>query len=440
MVVAILSGVILALLAYSASGDDPNAPVGADSHAAAGNDWPPILDPDPEVMPPKWDWQLAVPVQVNADSSIKIYDIDFFQNENSGAVDTLHGLGNHVICYLDVGSWEDWRDDAGDFPQSILGEGYDGFPDERWLDIRDVDPAQSQTGEALAAILRARFDRALNMGCDAIEPDNMDVYDETAHDPSGFPLTYEDQIYFNLWVAQEVHQRGMLVGLKNDINQAHDPDIYNTFDFVVSEECVQYDECDFFSDFLALNKPVFLAEYSLALNAFCPEAKASRLSAIKKRPALNTIREDCSAYYTVPVADSQEVVTPVNQAAMITLSGSDPGGDPLTFTLVDGPSHGSLTGTAPDLTYDPNLDYSGPDSFTFTVTDGTEVSAPATVSISVCQSWDVNCSGNIDILDIVQVGNHWGETGAPGWIREDVNGEGVINILDVILIGNHWGQ
>lgn len=267
------------------------------SLAANAVDWPPTLDPNPAIQPPKWDWQLAVPVKLNPDTSIQIYDIDMFQNERSGIVQTLHGKGYKVICYVDVGSWENWRDDQSTFPKSILGSGYDGFPDERWLDIRDVNPAQSKTGTALAKILSARLNRAQAMGCDAIEPDNMDGYDKTAHDPSGFPLTYEDQIYFNRWVADAAHARGMLVGLKNDINQAHDARIYSAFDFVVSEECFQYGECGFFSDFLALNKPVFEAEYSLALSRFCPSAKASRISAIKKRNALNATRADCTAYY-----------------------------------------------------------------------------------------------------------------------------------------------
>lgn len=276
-----LFGVLLALSPYSATGAD----------------WPPTLDPNPAVQPPKWDWQLAAPIKVNPDSSIKIYDIDMFENEESGAIETLHGKGYKVICYLDVGSWENWRDDKDDFPASILGATYSGFPDERWLDIRDVNPRKSTTGTKLAEILTKRFDRAQKMGCDAIEPDNMDGYDKTAHEPSGFPLTYEDQIYFNLWVAGNVHNRGMLVGLKNDINQAHDSRIYTTFDFVVSEQCFQYNECDFFSDFLNLNKPVFEAEYKLALSKFCPKAKASRISAIKKRNSLNATRQDCSAYY-----------------------------------------------------------------------------------------------------------------------------------------------
>jgi outer membrane protein assembly factor BamB len=57
-----------------------------------------------------------------------------------------------------------------------------------------------------------------------------------------------------------------------------------------------------------------------------------------------------------------------------------------------------------------------------------------------CPDWDVNEDGNIDILDVVRVGLHWGETGTPDWIREDVNDDGSIDILDVAVIGLHWGE
>lgn len=264
---------------------------------AMAADWPPVLNPNPAVQPPKWDWQLTTPIVINPDTTIRIYEIDMFDNEHRSAVQALHGKGYRVICYVDVGSWENWRDDASTFPASILGTAYSGYPDERWMDIRDVNPAKSQTGTALAHILDARFDRARNMGCDAIEPDNDDGYDPTAHESTGFPLSYDDQIYFNLWVAGEAHARGMLIALKNDFNKAHDSKIYNAFDFVVSEQCFEYNECGSFSNFLGLNKPVFEAEYSLATSTFCPKAKASRISAIKKRASLNSSRQDCSAYY-----------------------------------------------------------------------------------------------------------------------------------------------
>ena len=84
-----------------------------------------------------------------------------------------------------------------------------------------------------------------------------------------------------------------------------------------------------------------------------------------------------------PAADPQSVTTAEDSALAITLTGSDPEGDPLTFAIQSGPGHGTLSGTAPDLTYTPAADYSGPDSFAFVANDGHANSAPATVSISV---------------------------------------------------------
>jgi len=274
------------------------------SNTASAVQWPPVLDPDTNVQPPKWDWQLKSPVQLNDDASIEIYDIDMFDNESNGMVNTLQSYGKKVICYVNVGAWEDFRDDDLDFPRSILGNVYDRFPNEKWLDIRDVNPLKSTTGTALAAILEARFDRALQMGCDAVEPDNIDGFDETSHNPSGFPLTYEDQMYFNLWVAREVRKRGMLIGFKNNTNQALDPRSVEAFDFVVTESCVYFDECQYFNGFLAANKPVFLTEYLSEPEDFCPTAKNYRISGIKKRGSLDTYRLNCDSYYdNGPITD-----------------------------------------------------------------------------------------------------------------------------------------
>jgi len=91
-----------------------------------------------------------------------------------------------------------------------------------------------------------------------------------------------------------------------------------------------------------------------------------------------------------PVADSQAVTTPLNTAVNITLTGSDPSTppDPITFSVDSAPASGSLSGTAPNLTYTPNTGFSGADSFTFVVSDGTRISDPGTVDITVIPNTD----------------------------------------------------
>ena len=84
-----------------------------------------------------------------------------------------------------------------------------------------------------------------------------------------------------------------------------------------------------------------------------------------------------------PVANPQSVSTPEDTAKAITLTGSDPDGDPLTFSIVTPPGHGMLSGAPPNVTYTPAANYNGPDSFSFRIWDGTEFGNTAVVSITV---------------------------------------------------------
>ncbi len=219
--------------------------------------------PQPTTAP--WQWQL----QGKVDTSVAagVYEVDGFETPRH-TVAELHRLGRKVICYLDVGSWESYRPDAGSFPLSTLGKAYAGYPDERWLDIRRIG--------ALAPILRNRFDRCARKGFDAVEPDNIAGYEN----PTGFPLGAADQLRFNRWVAREVHRRGMAVALKNDPEQVRQ--LLGSFDFAVVEECFAYAECARFSPFVAAGKAVFAAEYEQEPSSFCPQALSLRFSAIAK--------------------------------------------------------------------------------------------------------------------------------------------------------------
>jgi hypothetical protein len=199
-----------------------------------------------------WYWQLQG--AVNNGEPVAAYDIDGFDN-GAGEVAALHARGKRVICYVDVGTYEPGRPDSGSFPASVLGGGVEGWPGERWLDIRRLG--------VLEPIMTARFRMCRRKGFDAVEPDNVDGYENK----SGFPLTARRQLVYDEWVAREVHALGMAVFQKNDGEQAARLEPH--FDGALDEQCNEYRECGDFRRYLEVGKPVLDAEYGLSKSAFC---------------------------------------------------------------------------------------------------------------------------------------------------------------------------
>ncbi|HXR28064.1 MAG TPA: endo alpha-1,4 polygalactosaminidase [Solirubrobacteraceae bacterium] len=244
--------VVLALAATA-------APVPA---AGAGGWW----------LPPQhltWYWQLQGAVK--GSEPVAAYDIDGFEN-GAAEVASLHARGVHVICYIDVGTAENFRPDYHLFPKSVLGR-TNGWPGERWLDIRQLG--------VIEPIMAARFQMCREKGFDAVEPDNIEAFSNR----SGFPLTAQQQLTFNEWVAEAVHSLGMAVLQKNDGEQT--PVLEPYFDGALSEQCNQYRECADFAPYLAAGKPVLNAEYSLAPARFCPADEATGIMGARFNLALN---------------------------------------------------------------------------------------------------------------------------------------------------------
>jgi hypothetical protein len=223
-----------------------------------------------------WQWQLSGRI----DQSVKaeLYDIDLF-DASAATVASLHRRGRHVVCYLDAGTYEPGRPDAASFAAAVLGAGVDGWPGERWLDIRRLD--------VLGPVLKRRLDLCRRKGFDGVEPDNVDAY---AND-SGFPLSAADQLRFNRFVATAAHARGLSVGLKNDLDQVRA--LEPAFDWALSEQCFQYHECDALKPFTRAGKAVFVTEYHLPLRAFCAQASAAGYVVIRKRLKLDAWRQTC---------------------------------------------------------------------------------------------------------------------------------------------------
>lgn len=220
-----------------------------------------------------WDWQLAD--YSGAAPGVQVIDLDLF-DVSADRVAALRAGGVKTICYVNAGAWEEWRDDAAAFPPEILGWDYDGWPGERWLDIRRID--------RLAPILRARLDLCRAKGFDGVEPDNIDGFENE----TGFPLTAEDQIAFNRWLAAEAHERGLSIGLKNDPGQAGR--LAGDFDWAMAEDCFAEDWCADLAPFLEAGKTVFAAEYTdrdVDFRVACETAGTLGISLILKRRELD---------------------------------------------------------------------------------------------------------------------------------------------------------
>ena len=162
----------------------------------------------------------------------------------------------------------------------MLGAEYEGFPEERWLDIRRID--------LLAPILRARIDTCREKGFDGVDPDNLNGFENR----TGFPLTADDQLRFNTWLANEVHARGLSVGLKNDGTQAGVLVPY--FDWVIVEECIQQRNCGEYAPFTRARKAIFAIEYRKPTRRACAQTKRRKISVVFKASALRGPRRTCT--------------------------------------------------------------------------------------------------------------------------------------------------
>ena len=241
----------------------------ADAQAQTGNWWKPTADQRLSLH-----WVLGGPLNINdpwqmglrdfngnALPEPDVYDIDGEFNTPE-TVAHLQARGKKVICYFDAGVYETYRLDAHKFraltPQ-IWGNADEGWDNSFWLDIRRV--------EELEPIMKARMQECKDKGFDAIEPDEIDGWEND----TGFPLTYQDQLNYNKALARWAHEIGMSIGQKGDIIQTRD--LVDDFDWTLNEECFQYNECTNPYDpildrtfpglqlYVQRNKAVFVAEY-----------------------------------------------------------------------------------------------------------------------------------------------------------------------------------
>ncbi len=267
----------------------------------------------------QWYWEISPPSNGLAGlpsvtgaypspGSANIWDTDMFADSNmdgsvptgpSPVVQALHAAGKYSICYIEAGAQQPEPDSSnfapadytnGSSPQTTEMQ---GWPGEYWYDIRGFasyvagDPS-TLTGAAvnIAAGLAKRIDDCAVEGQDALEPDDLDGYDnpsEAGAPGGGWGLTQADSAGFERWLAYTAHSDGLAIFQKNDpANASVDEPL---FDGIIIEECNFYkDPCagsgGDATPYVAAGKPVLNAEYTQdgeTTAKFCPGDTAARI-------------------------------------------------------------------------------------------------------------------------------------------------------------------
>lgn len=222
----------------------------------------------PAAALPSWDWQLSGPFDLTR-------NVDAISLDPDGVTaDQMATLAARVplrICYVSVGTLEDWRKDMTDFPSLVIGKTYDDWPDERFLDIRRTD--------LLLPLMQARFDRCKALGFNAIEPDNIDLH----INDTGFDISATDVTSYMRELTALAHGMDLLIGQKNASDLT--APLVTVTDFAITENCMTDGWCDDMAPFTQAGKAIFAAEYdvpSAHMAVMCTEAARRGISMIFK--------------------------------------------------------------------------------------------------------------------------------------------------------------
>lgn len=191
--------------------------------------------------------------------------------------------------------------------------------------------------------------------------------------------------------------------------------------------------------------------YTTALNAFGTAAfevrvidSGSNVAPNVNTSAAQTLVINVTPINDAPVADNGSATLAEDGAAAITLTASDVDDAPgvLTYAVATPPANGSLSGTAPNLTYTPNANFNGGDSFTFTASDDDlATSTPATITITVTEVNDAPVAGDDSVADVLEDAPMF-STSAATLLGNDGNGGGTdeaAQTLSVTAVGSAVG-
>lgn len=224
-----------------------------------------------------FDWVLG---KSNSNDSFNtsIVDLDAFET-SSETVFKLHTQGKKVIAYLSVGTIENTRSDSHLLPKEIIGNIYPQWPEEKWLDIRKLDKMKPWLSSRLSMIKQKGFD--------AIEPDNLDAYENN----TGFDINLIDTKTFCDYLISLSHSMGLGIGQKNMPELAIE--YSSKFDWALIEDAFYQGWSKELKPYIDKNKPVFSVDYTdnvpqeIFETTICPKSKIMKYSTILKNRNLD---------------------------------------------------------------------------------------------------------------------------------------------------------
>jgi hypothetical protein len=229
------------------------------------------------VFPVDITFQYQLTGTIDPELDAQLFVIDLF-NASQSVIDRLRAQGKQVCAYLSAGTMETYRDDADDFPTAAVGNRFEPYPEEYWLDVRS---------EAVRALMAARLDLARSKGFDGVVPTNLTVYTRD----SGFDLTAADQADYTTWLSQQARARGLHVAMAGDYAQLATLAVH--FDWAVDFGCIEAANCERLAPMRAAGKPVLDIETSGEIATICQQAASYGINAILKRPGFGAYRVGC---------------------------------------------------------------------------------------------------------------------------------------------------
>lgn len=207
-----------------------------------------------------WDWQLTAPYDLTVDVELLILDLEDTSPEQ---VQALKARGVDPYCYISIGTWEPYREDAARFPAHVLGKTVGDWPDEKYVDMADRTHVWP--------LMKARIDACAAKGFMGVEPDNMGAH----NNDTGFAFTSSDAVAYFKEMANHAHGLGLKILQKNADEIV--PQLVGLFEGMLVEECFHYDFCEEVLPYIQAGKPVLAVEYienGGDWSAYCHAAKA----------------------------------------------------------------------------------------------------------------------------------------------------------------------